>query len=334
MRYFVFFLFITLLFSNCKRDSREYVALPYEQITGNRIQDHPGKELMETHCYICHSPSAEMDELIAPPMAAVKAHYLMKTRSKGEFIEQIVSFVENPTVEKSEMPGAIDRFGVMPLQKFPENSVEQIAEYLFDYQVAEPDWFAAHWKAGPGSGRYQQEGQIFGTGRRRLLWQDELEKSKEKGIQIAMEAQQLLGQNLMRQIHNNGTLDALAFCNVQAIPLTDSVGNKFDATVQRVSDRYRNPLNAANSEEKALIRIFKREMAAGMEPQPVVKKKGDSIKFYYPLITNNLCLQCHGKQEDMDYAVKEKILQLYPRDQATGYSENEIRGIWKIEFKQ
>lgn len=230
------------------------------------------------------------------------------------------------------MPGAIDRFGLMPLQKFPENSVEHIAEYLFDYKVAEPDWFAARWKSGHRGGRYQQEDQISGEGRKRLLWQDQLEK--EKGIQIVMKAQRLLGQNLMWQIQNNGTLDALAFCNIQAIFLTDSVAKKFDATVQWVSDRYRNPLNAANSEEKSLIEVFKREMAAGKEPQPIVKKKGDSVKFYYPLLPNNLCLQCHGKQEDMDYAVKEKILQLYPRDQATGYSENQIRGIWKIEFKQ
>lgn len=301
---------------------------------GKIAQEHPGKKLMETHCYICHSPSFEMDELIAPPMAAIKAHYLMSNPSKGEFTEKIVSFVENPTVEKSLMQGAINRFGLMPLQKFPENSVEQIAEYMFDHHIDKPSWFAAHWKAGSGLGKYQQKGQRMGTGKRSQLRQDQREKYIEKGIQIAMEAQHLLGQNLMREIQNNGTIDALEFCNVQAIPLTESVAKKFEASIQRVSDKNRNSVNAANSEEKALIEAFEREMAAGRQPQPIIKEQRDSINFYYPLITNSLCLQCHGKQKDMDDAVKEKILKLYPQDRATGYSENEIRGIWKIDFKK
>lgn len=296
------------------------------------VQEHSGKELMESQCYICHSPTAAIDELIAPPMAAVKAHYLLSKPSKGQFVQDVISFVENSSAENSNMPGAVSRFGLMPLQKFPENEVEQIAEYIYDYQIAEPEWFAEHWKAGPGGGMYRQQGLIGDTIAARSFHRQE--EYKQKGIEIAMEAQQLLGQNLMREIQNRGTLEAVAICNLQAIPLTESVAGKFNASVQRVSDRNRNPANAANSEETALIEIFKREIEAGEDPQPVLKTHGDSVQFYYPLITNSLCLQCHGKQEDMDFAVKEKILELYPQDRATGYSENEIRGIWKIGFKK
>ncbi len=336
MNKIVVLLSLLLIFGSCQKDTGNYVLISSMQKseTTKEFQKHRGQELMETHCYVCHSPVADFDELIAPPMAAIKAHYLLNGPSKGEFIQQVTTFVENPTKEKSFMPGAINRFGLMPVQKFPENSVEQIAEYMYDYQIAEPDWFAAHWKAGPGSGKYQQPGKRKGAVRDSQLGGDQREHYQKKGIQIAMEAQKLLGQNLMREIKNNGVLYALEFCKIQAIPLTDSAAVRFEATVQRVSNRNRNPTNAANSQDKALIKVFEREMATGGEPQPILKIQKDSVKFYYPLITNSLCLQCHGKQEDMDYAVKEKILKLYPQDRATGYSENEIRGIWKIGFKR
>lgn len=334
MKYFLIALVVVSLFSSCLKDKPHYLSLT--ATSENPIikdQEHPGKKLLETQCYICHSPTAEMDELIAPPMAAVKAHYLLNKPSKGQFVQDIVSFVEDPSAERSKMPGAIARFGLMPLQKFPENALEEIADYMYDYKIAEPDWFAEHWKAGPGGGIYRQQGKKLGAPGSQLPLTRQ-EQYKEKGIKITMEAQQLLGQTLMREIQQHGTLEALKFCNLQAIPLTDSVAGKYEVSVQRVSDRNRNPVNAANSEEKALIEIFKREMEAGSDPQPVLKIHGDSVDFYYPLVTNNLCLQCHGKQEDMDFAVKEKILELYPQDSATGYSENEIRGVWKIGFRQ
>ncbi|MEG9328423.1 DUF3365 domain-containing protein [Salinimicrobium catena] len=326
----VVYLLLLVFLGSCLRDKRlSAVYIPLQDKAARNLQEHRGKKLMETQCYVCHSPTAAMDEMIAPPMAAIKAHYLLDQPSKGEFIKAIVSFVEDPSAGKAKMPGAVARFGTMPLQNFPENSVEQIAEYLYDHQVEEPEWFSEHWKAGPGKGIYRQQGR-----RSNAQGQSSRTQYEEKGIKIAMEAQQLLGQNLMREIQKNGTLEALEFCNLQAIPLTDSVANKFDASVQRVSDRNRNPVNSANSEEKAIIEVFKREMSAGKDPQPVLKMKRDSVGFYYPLVTITLCLQCHGKQEEMEFEVKEKILKLYPQDKATGYSENEVRGIWKIAFKK
>lgn len=43
-----------------------------------------------------------------------------------------------------------------------------------------------------------------------------------------------------------------------------------------------------------------------------------------------MCLQCHGKL--MNPEVLKKIKELYPKDKAVGYSENEVRGIWSIDL--
>lgn len=334
MKNYILLTSVLLLLSGCKDANSEYEATPVAQSGEITTLQHPGKKLLENNCYVCHSPTAGMADLIAPPMAAVKAHYLMNDPSKDEFVNSIVSFVKDPSEQKSQMPGAIGKFGLMPKQKFPDGAVEKIAEYMFEYQIEEPEWFAEHWKAGMGSGMYRQQGRRMGPGMGTQLRQGQREQYEKKGIEIAMAAQKLLGQNLMREVQDNGTLEALEFCNVQAIPLTDSVAKKYNATVQRVTDRNRNPENEANSEEKALIEVFQREMAAGKDPRPIVHPKADSVRFYYPLMTNSLCLECHGKKEDIEPAVHERIMKLYPQDKAIGYSENEVRGIWKIGFKK
>lgn len=154
------------------------------------------------------------------------------------------------------------------------------------------------------------------------------------GVEIAMEGQKALGFHLMRELQQNGALEALEFCNLQALALTDSVASKYNARVQRVSDRNRNPVNAANPHETKLIKNFQNDLQSGKEADPVLRMEGDSVSFYYPLITNSLCLQCHGKRENMDREVREEIMRLYPQDMATGYSENQVRGIWKIKIKR
>ena len=61
----------------------------------------------------------------------------------------------------------------------------------------------------------------------------------------------------------------------------------------------------------------------------------EKAKFYYPIKTNSMCLQCHGKpNSNIKSNTLNKIKNLYPNDLATGYNENEIRGIWSITFNK
>ncbi len=159
-----------------------------------------------------------------------------------------------------------------------------------------------------------------------------LEEKTEIGLNYVMETQQLLGQNLIGAIQQDGLLHALEFCNIEAIPLTKQMEEKHGAVIKRVSDKNRNPNNAANEEELHYIAHFQKEIEAGKDPRPVVLPQGNKTRFYYPIITNAMCLQCHGKPVRIDVDVLEKINLLYPNDLATGYEENEVRGIWSIEF--
>ncbi|NCP85403.1 MAG: DUF3365 domain-containing protein, partial [Bacteroidetes bacterium] len=96
----------------------------------------------------------------------------------------------------------------------------------------------------------------------------------------------------------------------------------------------RNPKNKANSEELKYINLYKSQLAVNQEVKPTVIEKQDNIQFYYPITTNTMCLQCHGKETNITPEVRTKLLKLYPNDLAYGYSENEVRGIWSIEFNK
>lgn len=295
----------------------------------NNQTAHVGKKLMETHCYICHSPNMpENGARVAPPMAGIKAHYIDNETSKEQFINDIVSFTNNPTAENARLFGAVKKFGVMPKQQFPKGIVEKIADYMFDHDIEEPDWFQDHIKGkgyGNRTGKNNQNNQQSET-------VESIKTLEDIGLEYALSTKKVLGQNLMGTIQKKGTLEALAFCNIQAIPLTDSMSTNYHAVIKRVSDKNRNPDNKANLEELKYINLYKAQVALNQNPKPSIIEQGDKVQFYYPITTNSMCLQCHGTSRDISTEVRKKIVALYPNDLATGYNENQVRGIWSIKF--
>ncbi len=154
------------------------------------------------------------------------------------------------------------------------------------------------------------------------------------GLNMAFSTKAQLGKNLMGTMKEKGTKEALIFCNVRAIPLTDSMATVHHARITRVSDKTRNPNNKANETELKNIEIFKNKLANAEEIAPILETKNDSVYFYYPIVTNGMCLKCHGSKDTIDKDVLASLNKLYPTDTATGYSDNEVRGIWSIQFKQ
>lgn len=155
------------------------------------------------------------------------------------------------------------------------------------------------------------------------------------GLNYVISTKTQLGKNLIGTIKKKGTVEAMKFCNIRAFPLTDSMANVHSATIKRVSDKTRNSNNKANPLELKNINYFKTKIKNNEEVEPIVIEKKDSIHFYYPILTNTMCLQCHGIPNKQ---IKPKTLsvlkEFYPNDLATGYTENEVRGIWSIHFKK
>lgn len=320
------FLALTFLLSgvSCKNKEKKELEVIKVAEKSSMAQEN-GKDLMQTHCYLCHSPSAPLDEgRIGPPMIAIKAHYQKAYGDREAFINGIVEFVERPDQKHAKLKGAVRRFGLMPYQQYDSVEVRTIAAYLYDFEIEEPDWFKAHWQERQDT-PYDNKGKRYVDERRQTI--------ADVGLSYALGTKKVLGSNLMGTIQKEGVKAALAFCNAKAYSLTDSMAIKYQAHIKRVSDRARNPDNKANSQELKHINTFKKVVANGDKITPILEQKEDSVAFYYPIVTNNMCLKCHGSPtSDIEPQITSFLSELYPEDQATGYRINEVRGIWSIKF--
>lgn len=98
----------------------------------------------------------------------------------------------------------------------------------------------------------------------------------------------------MTRLQQQGAVAALEFCNEKAYPLTDSMATANNANIRRVSDKPRNPANQETKKELEQIAFFKDRIAANLPNAPILREDGESINFYCPMVTNTMCLTCHG----------------------------------------
>lgn len=160
--------------------------------------------------------------------------------------------------------------------------------------------------------------------------QKENEEIKSKGLSIISNTFIALSTELQKSMSEGGVAKAVKYCNVEALPITDSLSNKYGVKIKRTSDRIRNPKNMANQEEISVIESYKKLLSSDGKLSPMIKSHKTETMFYAPIIANELCLKCHGNKKDIDeYSI---ITDLYPDDLATGYMTGDLRGIWSIKF--
>lgn len=275
--------------------------------------------LLENTCFFCHSPGTSKPNKAAPAMATIKKYYQVAYPDEVAFAAAITTYLANPADSLSKIPGAPQQYGLMPKLGHTAEQVDAIARYIFktpletegwyetDYPVAKKNWAAA---------RNTQP----------LL---------EKASGMASRTKAVLGMYLLTAIKEQGTAGAVSFCATRAIPVTDSMGKELGAIIQRVTDRNRNPANKAGDEALAYL-LQSRELQAKNSPLAASgKTTGDKFRAFIPIYTDKLCLQCHGAVNvDIKPEVFTRIKTLYPGDQATGFSLNQLRGIWDIQFNQ
>lgn len=157
----------------------------------------------------------------------------------------------------------------------------------------------------------------------------------ETGKGLAMQTKASLGKSLAMALNEKGSDGAVEFCNTQAIPITDSMSVMLGAKIKRVSDKPRNSKNQANESELSYINNWKEAKAKGKEHTPLLTELDGKMVGYYPIVTNQMCIQCHGTPgKQINVATLSKIKKLYPTDKAIGYAEDEIRGIFVVEMNK
>lgn len=161
-RFNLFYLVLIFIFLFSCADKNELALL---DVTANKQvaeKDTIGLELLKSKCYACHAVNTKShDEIIAPPLAAVKRRYLMMYPEKKEFVQAISQWAKDPKEEKAIMKGAVTKFKVMPYQHFDEADLVKIASYMYDEELEVPAWFPEHEKqmhGGNGKGKGRMNG--------------------------------------------------------------------------------------------------------------------------------------------------------------------------------
>ena len=194
MKHVITIILFTIFFGCQKSEKPDYAVK--SQAPDVVQEKHPGKKLMEMQCYICHNPKTAEQNRIAPPMIAIKNHYLTKGISKEDFIKDIQNFVKNPTAENSKMPGAVKKFGLMPKQYYSDKTIREIADYLYDNDVEKPkDYDENHGKKGQGKGMMKQQKNEANFNKVQPLFD-------KKGFKIAFQTETVLGENFIGKYQN------------------------------------------------------------------------------------------------------------------------------------
>ena len=124
-----------------------------------------------------------------------------------------------------------------------------------------------------------------------------------------------------------GPANAIAVCKTEAPRIAGelSVGG---VVMGRSSHKLRNHDNVAPAWASPVIESF---AAGDATPIPTgVELGGGRYGYIEPIMTQPLCLSCHGS--DLPPDIADKIGELYPNDEATGFSEGDFRGVFWVEF--
>lgn len=328
MRTYIILLAFIVALASCKDAPKSKIEPLEQKVVAAEVQSsktHQGKHIMQQECYTCHDPKASMANRIAPPMEAVKRHYIDSNTTKEEFTEALISWVNDPQTE-TKMPGAHTKFGPMPYLPNPESDIAQIADYIYDNELERPEWYDGHFQKTHKKGKGMRQCDCFDNPEPEVQF-------GAIGLVYAKEVKAILSKNLKQAIQEKGTVGAIRFCNMEATMLTDSISMMKNAVIKRVSDKTRNTGNQANALELQHIASFKEMVASNEKIEPIVEIEYDEVKVYYPITTNTLCLQCHGKPDKQILPETLSALKsLYSNDRAVGYKENEVRGMWSINF--
>ena len=169
-----------------------------------------------------------------------------------------------------------------------------------------------------------------------VLVQPVLANDEEKLLEEARYVSKSLPPKLIDYIQvtlkQHGTLETLTRYSHLSPKVLEDAANETGWDVRQVSLRNRNPKGEPGDWELHTLVEFEKRLARG-EPAINMYKGNivteDGRKFYrymQPIMTQKICLECHGKQSDMKPEVWDKIRQIYPTDAAVGYSEGMIRG--------
>ena len=133
-----------------------------------------------------------------------------------------------------------------------------------------------------------------------------------------------LSGRLTEVMQAEGPVWAIEVCSTEANEIARTVGAEQGVMIGRTSLKLRNSSNQPPEWAKQLIN------EKPHEPQ-FTNIDDQTVGALLPIKLQAKCLMCHGPVDSLVPGVPEQLAKLYPDDQATGFSEGDLRGWFWVE---
>lgn len=161
----------------------------------------------------------------------------------------------------------------------------------------------------------------------------DLEQYKAESRAVVMPfSKELMAAN-MKAIKEGGPESAIKVCKDIAPAMAGDISRQNGWKLTRVSLKVRNPLlgTADQWEQKTLMqyedRLAKGENPEAMETAEIVNEpNGKYFRYMKAIVLQQGCVACHGSADKIPSAVKARLGEDYPHDQAVGYAPGQLRG--------
>ena len=152
------------------------------------------------------------------------------------------------------------------------------------------------------------------------------------GLKILNETQSTFQNALMTALQEQGVEGAITYCNLNAYELVRNYEDSLGIRISRVTDRPRNPADTLSAFEQEVFEAY--QYAPELATAQLQELDEQTLILNKPImITNGICLNCHGRVgTDINKAHHELIRSLYPDDQAVNYAIGDLRGMWSLKI--
>ncbi|QKT03266.1 DUF3365 domain-containing protein [Ectothiorhodospiraceae bacterium 2226] len=161
---------------------------------------------------------------------------------------------------------------------------------------------------------------------------------QQQRIEESRAAVQAFGKELQGELRaamqEGGPVQAIEVCHRVAPRIAADLSEEHGWIVGRTTTKLRNPDNAPDAWERAVLEDFERRAAAGeapgeLEHAEVAEYEGqEAFRYMRGIGVGEVCLSCHGA--NLDESVAGTLKRLYPQDEARGYGPGELRGAFTI----
>ena len=175
---------------------------------------------------------------------------------------------------------------------------------------------------------------LFTLGLSSPLLADEIDKRSKQSRIVVGDFMVLLKKELKTAMKEGGPSNAIQVCKNKAPKIAADISEKNGWRVARTSLKLRNPHNEPDAWELKVMQDFEKRKTAGekikkLEVAEIVTTDGKKqFRYMKAIPTGKVCLKCHG--DKIDPEVEATLKQNYPRDEARGFKEGDIRGAFTI----